>query len=133
MEPPLESRACPLGLAQPRPGRRSQTGRGNPQARPANSSAPLILNRQESREKVTPFGLRQILLRDSPISRCVVTPCFRASRHRVRFVPSQPPRQNASLTFGVCHSRCFCRPYPSPARAALSFRARVWAFSAMRG
>ena len=52
---------------------------------------------------------------------------------RVRFGPSQLPRQNASLTFGVCHSRCFCRPCPSPARAALSFRVRVWAFSAMRG
>ena len=28
---------------------------------------------------------------------------------------------------------CFCRPCPSPARAALSYRVRVWAFSAMRG
>ena len=28
---------------------------------------------------------------------------------------------------------CFCRSCPSPARAALSFRVRVWAFSAMRG
>ena len=28
---------------------------------------------------------------------------------------------------------CFCRPCPSPARAALSYRVRVWAFSAIRG
>ena len=35
MEPPLGSRACPLGLVQPlRPGGRSQAGRGSPQARP---------------------------------------------------------------------------------------------------
>ena len=33
------------------------------------------------------------------------------------------------LSLGVA----FCRPCPSPARAALSFRVRVWAFSAMRG
>ena len=35
MEPPLGSRACPLGLVQPlRPGGRSQAGRGSPQGRP---------------------------------------------------------------------------------------------------
>ena len=61
MEPPLESRAGPLGLIQPLPpvGRCSQAGRGGPQARPANPSAPLILNRQPSRENPTPFGMRQ--------------------------------------------------------------------------
>ena len=51
----------PLGFVQPlQPGARcSQAGRGSPQARPATPYAPLILNRQESREKVTPFGVRQ--------------------------------------------------------------------------
>ena len=79
MEPPLESRAGPLGLIQPLPpvGRCSQAGRGGPQARPGNPSAPLILNRQPNREKLTIFGLRQILFRDCPMSRSVVTPCFR--------------------------------------------------------
>ena len=28
---------------------------------------------------------------------------------------------------------CFCRPCPSPARTALSYRVRVWAFSAILG
>ena len=35
---------------------------GSPQA-PTNRHAPLILNPQGSREKLTPFGLRRILLR----------------------------------------------------------------------
>ena len=65
MGPPLGSRACPLGLVQPlRPARPG----GRPLFAP-NRHAPLILNRQPSREKVTTFGLRQILLRAQPKSR----------------------------------------------------------------
>ena len=64
MEPPLGSQPCPLGLLQPlRPARPG----GRPLFAP-NRHAPLILNRQPSREKVTTFGLRQILLRAQPKS-----------------------------------------------------------------
>ena len=52
----------------------------------------------------------------------------------VRFVPTQPPRQNAPLAFGVCHSALLLSgPARLPAWAALSYRVRVWAFSAIRG
>ena len=46
------------------------------------------------------------------MSRSVVTPCFRASRRRVRFGPTQPPRQNSSLAFGVCHSALLLSALP---------------------
>ena len=59
MEPPLGSQPARTRL-QPG-GRCSQAHRSSPQA-PTNRHAPLILNRQGSREKVTTFGLRQILL-----------------------------------------------------------------------
>ena len=65
MGPSLGSQPCPLGLVQPlRPARPG----GRPLFAP-NRHAPLILNRQPSREKVTTFGLRQILLRAQPKSR----------------------------------------------------------------
>ena len=204
----IGSQPCPLGLVQPlQPGGRSQAGRGSPQGRPgrplfkkhpSNRPAPLILNRQPSREKVTtPFGVRQILFRSvDELSRLRYiaqhnehptpfiwvrhpresqAPCSAAHYTRIAALPArtvQPlrrvrgprqfradhfshpsnrpadrkpregdplsERQNCPISalrsaFGVCHSRCFCRPCPSPARAALSFRVRVWAFSAMRG
>ena len=59
MEPPLGSQPARTRL---RPGGRcSQAHRGSPQA-PTNRHAPLILNRQGSREKLT-TGQRQSLLR----------------------------------------------------------------------
>ena len=71
MEPPLGSQPCPLGLVQPLQAvahKRAEAVRKGVRAdhfsHPSNRPAPLILNRQPSREKVTtPFGVRQILLR----------------------------------------------------------------------
>ena len=34
----------------------------------------------------------------------------------VRFVPTQPPRQNAPLAFGVCHSALLLSALPGPRR-----------------
>ena len=45
-----------------------------------------------------------------------------------RLSPERSARLGASVT-----RPCFCRPCPSPARAALSYRVRVWACSAIRG
>ena len=63
MEPPLGIAGLPARTAQPRPGRRSQTRRGNPQAHPArplfatvkSRRSIAILNRQPSRENLTTF------------------------------------------------------------------------------
>ena len=122
MEPPLGSQPCPLGLVQPlQPGGRSQAGRGSPQGRPGRPLfAPIKSPRSidpespaEPREGDNPFRSAP-----NPSQRLPDKPGARL-RHvsalpvrRVRFGPSQLPRQNASLTFGVCHSRCFCRPWP---------------------
>ena len=43
-----------------------------------------------------------------------------------RPAPERLSSPSASVT-----QPCFCRPCPSPARAALSYRVRVWAFSAI--
>ena len=135
MEPPLGIAGLPARTrpTTPRPSltnapRESQTRPARPLFATVESPRSIaILNRQPSRENLNPSECAKILLRDCPMSRSVVTPCFRACRRRVRFGPSQLSRQNASLTFGVCHSHCFCQPCPSPARAAPSFRVRVWA------
>ena len=98
MEPPLGSQPCPLGLVHGQAVRCSaRPGRGRPLFAPTNRHAPLILNRQPSREKVTTFGLRQILLqRPTEITRYLMVICAmfpRFDRRRVRFGPTQGQRQ----------------------------------------
>ena len=130
MEPALISQPTRTRL---RPGGRcSQAGRGSPQA-PTNRHAPLILNRQRSRENLT-IGLRQSLLRLNVIAtpngylRHVPAPtapspvCTDAKPAPERFARLR--RLSLALLLSVL---------PVTGAGGASFRARVWAFSAIRG
>ena len=141
MEPPLGSQPCPLGLVQPlQPGGRSQAGRGSPQARPGRPLfAPIKSPRSidpespaEPREGDNPFRSAP-----NPSQRLPDKPGARL-RHvsalpvrRVRFGPSQLPRQNASLTFGVCER--MDQPWRLPAEVMCRVqREKTW-YSGQRG
>ena len=130
MEPPLISQPARTRL---RPGGRcSQAGRGSPQA-PTNRHAPLILNHQGSRENLT-IGQRQSLLRLNVIAtpngylRHVPAPtapspvCADAKPAPERFARLR--RLSLALLLSAL---------PVTGAGGASFRARVWAFSAIRG
>ena len=110
--------------------------------KPTQSSAP----RQSASPNKSPCSIdpqfptaaaRTMTLKKTPYGRfsglVVVCAISRASRagpglHRRKASARTLCSPSASVT-----RICFCRSCPSPARAALSFRVRVWAFSAMRG
>ena len=131
MEPPLISHPARTRL---RPsGRCSQAGRGSPQA-PINRHAPLILNRQGSREKLTTFGLRQSLLRLNVIAipngylRHVPAPTAPGP-----LWPTQSQRQRRFARLRRLSLALLLSALPVTGAGGASFRVRVWAFSAMRG
>ena len=126
MESPLKSRGCGLGH------RRRATRWGGPLFAP-NRRAPLIVNRPPRRNGDNLRAVRQILLRAQRRSGpgCAMFP--RSLSPGPVWADATPaPERSASLGASVTRP-CACRPGPSPARAALSCRVRVWAFSAIRG
>ena len=83
---------------------------------------------------VTTFGLCAKSCFAPNGDRVQVAPCSRASPRRVRFGPTQAPRQNASLAWGrLSLDLAFVVPARHRRGAALSYRVRVWPFSAIRG
>ena len=128
MEPPLKSRfpglACHL----------LQFARsGGPLFAP-NRSAPLIVNRQSRRNGDNLRAVRQILLRAQRRSGTGYAMFSRFPSPGPVWARRKPPRQSAPARLGASVTQpCFCRPGPSPARSALSYRVRVWPFSAIRG
>ena len=127
MESPLKSLGCGLACHLLQFARS-----GGPLFAPTRR-APLIVNRQSCRNGDNLRAVRQILLRAQRKS---------ATGYAMfsRFPPPGPvwadatpaPERSAPLEASVTRP-CSCRPGPSPARAALSYRVRVWAFSAIRG
>ena len=97
MEPPLESRGCGLGHLR-------KLARVARSLSAPNRCDPLIENFRARRNGDMPSGCAPKSYFAPNGDRVRVTPCSRASRRRVRFGPTQAPRQNASLAFGVCHS-----------------------------
>ena len=105
---------------------------GGPLVAP-NRCAPLIVNRQSCRA-VTTSGLCAKSYFAPNGDRVRVTPCSRAPSRRVRFGPTQAPRQNAPARLHrLSPGLAFVVPARHRRRAALSYRVRVWAFSAIRG
>ena len=96
MEPPLISRGCGLG-------HRRRAARPGGSLSAPNRCAPLIENCRARRKRRHTFGLCVKSYFAPNGDQVQVKPCSRASRRRVRFGPTQAPRQNASLAFGVCH------------------------------
>ena len=97
MEPPLGSRSC--GLVQ----RLRATRPGGPLFAP---KSPRSIDRKSpaAPRRSQPSGCAPKSYFAPNGNRLQVTPCSRASRRRVRFGPTQAPRQTALLAFGVCHS-----------------------------
>ena len=97
MEPPLGSRSC--GLVQ----RLRATRPGGPLFAPRS---PRSIDRKSpaAPRRSQPSGCAPKSYFAPNGNRLQVTPCSRASRRRVRFGPTQAPRQTALLAFGVCHS-----------------------------
>ena len=126
MEPPLGSRGCRLVQ------RRRATRPGGPLFAP-NRRAPLIRNRPQRRDGDTLRAVRQILHRAQRRSGTGYAMFPRSLSPGPVWADASPaPERFARLGASVTRP-CFCRPGPSPARAALSYRVRVWAFSAIRG
>ena len=128
MEPPLKSHGC--GLHHLRQLARVARSLSTP-----NRCDPLIDNCRARRNGDTPSD--GALTRFRADRRNGSRFCAMFSRFPVAgsgLARRNPRARNASLAFGVLSTRtCFCRPCPAPARAALSYRVRVWAFSAIRG
>ena len=142
MGPPLGSRACPLGLAQPRPGGRSQAGRGNLQAHPAR---PLFATANKSlRRSIDPESPAEP--REGDNLRATSNPTSRPTgimRYRLRHVPA-PPAPGPLWAVATlaperfAHLRSLSLPLllsalPVTGAGGASLRVRVRAFTAMRG
>ena len=126
MEPPLKSRGCRLGHLL-------QLARLARSLFAPERYDPLIENCRARRNGDMPSGgaptrfradrengsrLRHVYRFPSPVPVCA----------DARLAPERFARLGASVT-----RPCLCRLGPSPARAALSHRVRVWPFSAIRG
>ena len=140
MGPPLGSRACPLGLVQPRPGRRSQTGRGNLQARPARPLFATI----KLRRSIDPESPAEP--REGDNLRATPNPTSRPTeitRYRLRHVPA-PPAPGPLWAVATLAPERFAHlrrlslalllsALPVTGAGGASLRVRVRAFTAMRG
>ena len=126
MEPPLKSRGCGLGH------RRRAARPGGPLFAP-NRHAPLIVNRQPCRNGDNLRAVRQIPLRAQRRSGTGYAMFPRFPPPGPVWADASPAPRTLCSPLASVTRPCFCRSGPSPARAALSYRVRVWAFSAICG
>ena len=127
MEPPLKSRfpgpTCHL----------LQFARSDGSLFAPSRRAPLIVNLRSRRNGDNLRAVRQIPLRAQRRSGTGYAMFSRFPSPGPVWTDASPaPERSARLGASVTRP-CLCRPGPSPARAALSCRVRVWAFPAIRG
>ena len=109
MEPPLKSRACG-------PGHLRQLARVARSLSAPNRCDPLIENCRARRNGDTPSDGALTRFRADRRTGLGLRHVLSLLRRRVRFGPTQSPRQNAPLAFGVCHSALLLSALPGPRR-----------------
>ena len=126
MESPLKSRGCGLGP------RRRATRWGGPLFAPTRS-APLIVNRRSRRNGDNLRAVRQILLRAQRRSGTGYAMFSRFPSPGPVWADATPAPERFARLWRLSLDLAFVVPARPPARSALSYRVRVWAFSAIRG
>ena len=126
MEPPLKSRGCGLGH------RRRAARPGGPLFA-SNRRAPLIVDRQSCRNGDNLRAVRQIPLRAQRRSGPGYAMFPRSLSLGPVWADASPTPERFARLRRLSLGLAFVVPARHRRRAALSYRVRVWAFSAIRG